>query len=69
LSDGKGDNEMIRGLCTDLLHLPYGQGKPQLGDRLMKAVQLVIAPDVPLRPNDVSRIVQRVREGEGKKTG
>ena len=38
--------------------------KSQLGDRLMKAVLLVVAS---LPPNEVGRISQHVREGDGRK--
>jgi len=37
VTNDKGDNEMIPGGCAQISwHLPYSQGKPQLGDRLMK---------------------------------
>ena len=44
--------------------------KPQLGVSLMKAVLPVIASNGgSLPPNDISRIAQHIREGEGKKEG
>ena len=45
-------------------------GKPQLGDRLMKGLWNQSSPQMGiLPPNEVGRIVQYVREGEGRKEG
>ena len=66
----KGDNEMILesvhrspGICLKAEENPR---KPQLGDRLMLCDKL--SPKWgPLPPNQVGRIAQHVRKGEGKK--
>ena len=45
-------------------------GKTQLGDRLMKALRIVIASKWnPLPLNDVDEIAQHAREVEGRRDG
>ena len=73
VANDKGDNEMILGLCTDLLGFTLQQRKnprkPQLGDRLMKAVRPVIASyGVPfLQMRSVGQLSTSGRENEGNK--
>ena len=45
-------------------------GKPQLGDRLTKELCDQSSPQMgPFPPNEVGRVAQYVRKGEGKKEG
>ena len=61
LSADKGDGTMIPGTVHRFpgiyLTAEENPGKPQFGDRLMKAVRLVIAS------KEVGRITQNVRKG------
>ena len=72
LSDNnKGDNEKM----MEVMHRSTGiflmteenSGKPQLGDRLIKVVLLVITPQIPA--NKFGTIAQHVKEGKGKEEG
>ena len=70
-TNGKGD-EMIPGAVQRspgiCLMADENLGKPQLGDRLMKAVRTVIVLiGSPLPPNEVGRIAKQARKGEGRK--
>ena len=66
VANDKDDNERILGalhrspgICLTAEENPR---KPQLGDRLIKGLCDRSSP-----PNEVSRIVQHVRKGEGRK--
>ena len=68
VANDKGDNEMILravhrspGICLT------AEGKPQLGDRLMKGLCDQSIPQMGSHPNEVGRIAQHVRKGEGRK--
>ena len=66
----KGDNQKILGavhrspgICLTAEENPI---KPQLGDHLMKGLCDLSSP---FPPNEVSRITQHVRKGEGRNGG
>ena len=65
----KGDNEMVPRVLLKspgiYLTAEEDPGKPQLEHRLMKAVRAVKWG--PLPPNDVGRITQHARRGDGWK--
>ena len=53
------------GICLKAEENP---GKPQLGDRLMKGLRDQTLPQMGhFPPNEVSKIAQHVRKGEGRK--
>ena len=61
----KRDNEII--ICLTAEENP---GKSQLGDRLMKGLCDQSSSQMgPFPPNEVGRIAQHVRKGEGRKEG
>ena len=72
IANDKGDNEMILGavnrspgICLIAEETPR---KPQLGDRLMKGLyDSHCLKWGPFPPNEVGRITQDVRKGEGRK--
>ena len=68
VANDKGDNEMILGavhkspaICLTAEENPR---KPQLGDSLMNSHRLKCGP---YSPNEVGRIGQHIRRGEGRK--
>ena len=74
VTNDEGINEMIRGtvhrspgICLTAEENP---GKSQLGDRLMKGLCDQSSSQMgPFPPNEVGRIAQHVRKGEGRKEG
>ena len=72
VANDKGDNEMIPGLCTDLLAFALQLSKtPENLRRKFDegTVRRHCLKWGPFPPNEVSRIAQHVRKGEGRKGG
>ena len=72
VANDKGDNEMILGAMhrspDNCLTVEENPGKPQLGDRRMNELCDQSSPQMgPFPPNEVGRIAQHVRKGEGTK--
>ena len=69
VANDKGDEmilgvvHMSPGICLTAEENPR---KPQLGDRLMKLCDQSSAQMGPFPPNEVGRIAQHVRKGEGR---
>ena len=71
VANDKGDNEMILGLCTDLLEFALQLRKTSASRPSMKVVLPVIpSNEVPyLKMRSVCMIAQHIRKGEGRKQG
>ena len=69
VANDKDDNEMIPGLCSDLLAFSLQLRKTSARRPSMNTATSYRLKCLPFPPNEVGRITQHVRRGEGSKEG